>query len=233
MLLAYSTTSDYEVMVSELAKCSLEDVIKTNQMNNKQLSKRTQVVYVQQLAQGMNYLHTCKPPIIHRDLKPANLLIDYSGVLQITDFGLAKLRPKPSQKGSDTYRLTGETGSYRYMAPEVYRYEDYDETVDVYSYAMIFYYIIAGHQPWPTLPGVKAAHAAAIEGLRPNIPRDWDQTLAAMLKRCWDENPTLRPRFSNILQELSNYSHVVFKTEEDEELHELDLHGSKCGCIVS
>ena len=117
MLLAYSTTSDFEVMVSELARCSLEDIFKANVINSKQLSKRTKIVYAQQLAQGMNYLHTCKPPIIHRDLKPANLLIDYSGALQIADFGLAKIRPKPSQSETDTYTLTGETGSYRFMAP--------------------------------------------------------------------------------------------------------------------
>ena len=69
MLLAYSTTENFEVMVSELMKCSLLDVFKANILHNTAMPKRKQVVYAQQLAQGMNYLHTCKPPIIHRDLK--------------------------------------------------------------------------------------------------------------------------------------------------------------------
>ena len=165
MLLAYSTTENFEVMVSELMKCSLLDVFKANILHNTAMPKRKQVVYAQQLAQGMNYLHTCKPPIIHRDLKvsccyvlstvfcgrgffnglslgvvwlvflltrsliftiyfapfqkPANLLIDYSGVLKISDFGLAKIRPDPTKTEQEAFVMTGETGSYRFMAPEV------------------------------------------------------------------------------------------------------------------
>ena len=69
MLLAYSTTENFEVMVSELMKCSLLDVFKADILHGTKMPKRKQVVYAQQLAQGMNYLHTCKPPIIHRDLK--------------------------------------------------------------------------------------------------------------------------------------------------------------------
>jgi len=165
MLLAYSTTENFEVMVSELMKCSLLDVFKANLLHGTQMPKRKQVVYAQQLAQGMNYLHTCKPPIIHRDLKvravgrigydgflplellyfdayfnsiglkthtilyslapalslyicyehlqPANLLIDYSGVLKISDFGLAKIRPDPTKNEKEVFVMTGETGSYR------------------------------------------------------------------------------------------------------------------------
>jgi len=229
MLLAYSTTSDFEVMISELAKCSLEDLIKANLISNKKIPKATQIVYARQLAQGMNYLHTCKPPIIHRDLKPANLLLDYSGELQIADFGLAKLRPKPSQMESDKYVMTGETGSYRYMAPEVFRCETYNEKVDVYSYAMIVYYIIAGHQPWPTMNGSKAAFTAAVEGNRPHIPRDWDDRIVRFLKLWWDDDPDKRPSFENILMELNEYSQAVFKTEQNAAPH---VKNSSC-CIVS
>jgi len=177
----------------------------------------------------MNYLHTCKPPIIHRDLKPANLLLDYSGELQIADFGLAKLRPKPSQMESDKYVMTGETGSYRYMAPEVFRYETYNEKVDVYSYAMIIYYIIAGHQPWPTMNGSKAAFTAAVEGNRPNIPSDWDDRIVRFLKLWWDDDPDKRPSFENILMELNDYSQAVFKTEQNAAPH---VKNAAC-CTVS
>lgn len=52
---------------------------------------------------------------IHRDLKPANLLIDYSGTLKISDFGLSKVRPDPNKVETQTFTMTGETGSYRFM----------------------------------------------------------------------------------------------------------------------
>lgn len=123
MMLAYSQTEDVEVMISELMRCSLLDVFKANAISNSQIPKRTQIVYAQQLAQGMNHLHKSRPPIIHRDLKPANLLIDYSGCLKIADFGLAKIRPNPEQCEVEAFMMTGETGSYRFMAPEVFRHE--------------------------------------------------------------------------------------------------------------
>jgi len=113
MMLAYSHSDDLEVMISELMKCSLLDIFKANHINNTQIPKRTQVIYAQQLAQGMNHLHKSRPPIIHRDLKPANLLIDFSGTLKIADFGLAKIRPNPEQTEQEAFMMTGETGSYR------------------------------------------------------------------------------------------------------------------------
>jgi hypothetical protein len=118
LLLAYSTTENYEVMVSELMKCSLLDVFKAHMLSGTRMQKRTRILYGKQLAMGMNYLHTCKPPIIHRDLKPANLLIDHAGTLKISDFGLSKVRPEPGKNETDTFTMTGETGSYRFMAPE-------------------------------------------------------------------------------------------------------------------
>ena len=107
--------------------------------------------YAIQFAQGMNYLHTCNPPILHRDLKPANLLIDFTNVLKVSDFGLAKLRPTRAEKGTPAkaeayqpYLMTGETGSYRFMAPEVFRHEPYGRPVDIYSFAMILYNMLSG-----------------------------------------------------------------------------------------
>ena len=231
MMLAYSHSDDIEVMVSELMKCSLLDIFRANQISNTQIPKRTQIIYAQQLAQGMNHLHKCRPPIIHRDLKPANLLIDFSGALKITDFGLAKIRPSPEQTEKDTFMMTGETGSYRFMAPEVFRHEEYTETVDVYSYSLIFYYMLRGISPWHDLSGVDAATKAAVDGERPVIPRDVDTRLAALLKRCWDENSKARPAFEEIIQTLAIYSHDVFHTNDTEVA--IAKAESDCACVIS
>ena len=114
LMLGYSRIERFECLISELCRCSLLDVFKENIANRTRMPRKTQFIYAQQLAQGMHYLHTCSPPIIHRDLKPANLLIDYSGTLKISDFGLSKLRPEDME--SDAYKMTGETGSYRFVS---------------------------------------------------------------------------------------------------------------------
>ena len=74
LLLGYSLAYDREVMISELMKCSLFDVFKTLRVTAQPMPLRRSLRYAIQFAQGMNYLHTCKPPVLHRDLKPANLL---------------------------------------------------------------------------------------------------------------------------------------------------------------
>ncbi len=56
------------------------------------------------VACGMNYLH--KINIIHRDLKAANILIDDTGKVKISDFGVSRLIDKINV-------MTAETGTYR------------------------------------------------------------------------------------------------------------------------
>ena len=69
------------------------------------------------IANAIYYLHS--KSIVYRDLKPDNLGFDVTGALKLFDFGLAK-RMDPIDKSDDgLYRLTGNTGSLRYMAPEV------------------------------------------------------------------------------------------------------------------
>lgn len=88
--------------------------------------------------------------------------------------------------------MTGETGSYRYMAPEVFRHEPYGRPVDVYSFAMILCYMLKGYQPWPETQGLEACRRAALEADRPIIPRHWDEGLAKLLRTAWAPKPESR-----------------------------------------
>eukprot|EP00873_Tetraselmis_striata_P037854 jgi/Tetstr1/458118/TSEL_004286.t1 len=147
---------------------------------NFQLPLRRGLEIALDAARGMNYLHTRKPsPIIHRDLKPGNFMIGGSvyssksslvqntGVVKIADFGLSKTLPTSLANHDDQYKMTGETGTYRYMAPEVFRHEPYNAKVDVYSFAMLCFELFEARAPFDRMDAVNVAKAVALEGNRP------------------------------------------------------------------
>jgi serine/threonine protein kinase len=78
------------------------------------------------MAKAIQYLHDSG--IIYRDLKPDNIGFTDAGQLKIFDFGLAKRLEGVEKTGGGFYNLTGNTGSLRYMAPEVANDEPYDLT---------------------------------------------------------------------------------------------------------
>ena len=100
-------------------------------------------------------------------------------------------------------QMTGGTGSYLYMAPEIFRYEPYNTKADIYSLAMVIYEMLAGHRPFEHLAPPHATHAAAYNGLRPHwdsiAPRCYTEKECALLpevralvERCWASYPGAR-----------------------------------------
>ncbi len=86
-----------------------------------------------QVAEALAYAHA--RGVIHRDIKPSNLILDTSGVVWITDFGLAK--------GDDEgLTHTGDViGTVRYMAPERFRGEG-DARADIYALGLTLYELL-------------------------------------------------------------------------------------------
>lgn len=76
-----------------------------------------------------------KNKIIHRDIKPSNIFVSPSGSYKLGDFGVARTMEKTSCEMS-------KKGTYTYMAPEVFRGEDYDMTVDIYSLGIVMYKLL-------------------------------------------------------------------------------------------
>ena len=107
------------------------------------LSEKRKIHICSQLINVFQFLHSCSPSIIYRDLKPDNIMIDQYGNVKLTDFGMSRIIPE-----DETYKMSGETGTIRYMAPEVYRGEIYNLKADVYSLGLVIYYIYTGIKPF-------------------------------------------------------------------------------------
>lgn len=70
--------------------------------------------------------------IIHRDVKPENIFVSKMGDFKLGDFGIARQLEKTTGNMS-------KRGTVNYMAPEIYKGEKYDSTVDIYSLGLVLY----------------------------------------------------------------------------------------------
>lgn len=143
------------------------------------------------IADGMRYLHS--KGIMHRDIKSANILIDGSR-LAISDFGLSRLASPNGNKSE----FTAETGSYRWMAPEVTRHEPYDQKCDVYSFGLLAYEMASYHKPFHTMTVLEAAFAVARDGLRPELPASCPEEITGVIRHCWRQRSEERPDFEEV-----------------------------------
>ena len=160
------------------------------------------VTFALDVARGMAYLHGGPNVVIHRDLKPRNLIINENKELKVADFGLSKLIKVTNVH--DVYKLTGETGSYRYMAPEVFLRENYNTKVDVFSFAMILYEMFEGKPPFAGEDPYESAFYVARENRRPEFgsKTQYPDGMKELIMKCWSEFSVKRPPFDDIIPRL-------------------------------
>ena len=148
-----------------------------------------------QLARGVDHMH--ERGFMHRDLKPANILVEGES-LKIADFGLACAKPK------EPASLTAETGSYRWMAPEVMRHEPYDGSCDVYSFGLVCWELLTYKMPFGSLSPVEAAFAVADKAKRPSFPDPTPEDISTLVSACWHQDHRRRPSFAEVDGALSS-----------------------------
>jgi serine/threonine protein kinase len=146
---------------------------------------------------------------VYRDLKPENIGFDVRGDVKIFDFGLA--RQLPNEKDDDgTYKMTGDTGSARYMAPEIAMFQPYNETVDVYSFGILLHQILSLEKPFDGFTAKMIDKMVMRGGQRPKCDPKWPPRITSLLQGCWNVDISKRPAMRQVLEtlseELSQYS---------------------------
>lgn len=138
---------------------------------------------------------------VHSDLKPDNIGFAADGRVKLFDFGLcASVRAQ--REKTEQYRLTGNTGTLRYMAPEVVLGRSYHQSVDVYSFGILLWQVASGKVPFRDMGKKTYFDRVVVGGQRPRIDARWPLSFAHLLRQCWHEDKHARPSFATIVQEL-------------------------------
>jgi serine/threonine-protein kinase len=127
--------------------------------------------------------------VIHRDLKPHNVLVDDTGHVKVTDFGIARA-------GASDMTETGSImGTAQYLSPEQAQGHAVSAASDLYSVGVVLYEMVTGHVPFDAEAAVTIAlkHVsevpAAPRRFNAAIPRELEQVVMWALNK----NPTDRP----------------------------------------
>jgi len=155
---------------------SLADLRK--RLNGSPVPPRHVVCIAAQIMRGLHHLQRRK--VLHRDVKPENILVNSSGEVKLTDFGISKDLSSVAEVG------TTFVGTATYMSPERASGEEYSFQSDVWSAGMVLYELATGQYPYAHSSFLHLCECLC-EGPEPRLERAegrFPQGLCDLVARC-------------------------------------------------
>lgn len=155
-----------------------------------------------------------KYKIIHRDIKPSNIFISDNGDFKLGDFGVARTLEKTSSGLS-------KKGTYTYMAPEVFKGEEYGSNVDMYSLGIVMYRLLNNNlEPFRkdrTFSDSENAMAMRMKGHVIPKPVNADKSLTEIVLKACAFNP--ENRYKTPLQMRTALESILCCSNENGDMH--------------
>ena len=143
---------------------------------------------IRQTALGLDFAF--RGGIIHRDIKPGNILIDRTGATKLLDLGLARFYKDSTDMLTVKYDDKIVLGTADYVAPEqVANSHAVDVRADLYALGASFYFVLAGHPPFPNgtvsqkLLWHRTKDPTPIRQIRPEVPEALAAIVAKMMHK--------------------------------------------------
>jgi len=206
-------SSPAALVIEYCAKGSLSSVLKKG-LTDQTGAAAAEVTWTRRLniamdtVRGMLNLHIRSPnPILHKDLKSPNILISASWTAKITDFNLSKILEGTGQASSHAAM------NPRWLAPEILDGTPASFASDVYAFGVCMWELLTWKIPYG-ISNPWGIVSSITRGERLDIPPknelpgpqsgDWVHldSYIQLMKRCWEHQPSLRPTFEEIGNEL-------------------------------
>ena len=128
--------------------------------------------------------------VVHRDIKPDNVQLTSSGVVKITDFGIARLTFQPN------LTMDGQVfGTPSYMSPEQVVGKEIDQRTDLFSVGVMLYEMVTGNKPFTGDNVIAITHA--IVNSTPPAPSNINMPLWMCIQRALEKSPAMRYHNAN------------------------------------
>uniref|UniRef100_A0A8D2IYJ0 Protein-tyrosine kinase 2-beta n=1 Tax=Varanus komodoensis TaxID=61221 RepID=A0A8D2IYJ0_VARKO len=167
------------------------------EQNKASLKVQTLVLYTLQIGKAMAYLEAIS--CVHRDIAVRNVLVASPECIKLGDFGLSRYIEDDEYYKASVTRLP-----IKWMAPESINFRRFTSASDVWMFAVCMWEILSfGKQPFFWLEN-KDVIAVLEKGDRLPKPDACPPILYALMTRCWDYDPSDRPKFKELVCSLSD-----------------------------
>jgi serine/threonine protein kinase len=139
------TEDGYFMVMEAVFGKNLDKFIAKHKERNRTVEPEIGAFVISRVCRGLDYAHNKTDwhgkalDIVHRDVTPSNVMINYGGVVKLTDFGIAKAMSHhtPDEK-------TTVMGKYPYLSPEQVMFQGTDRRSDIFSLGLVAFELLTG-----------------------------------------------------------------------------------------
>ncbi|KAK0046893.1 neurite outgrowth regulated kinase isoform X1, partial [Biomphalaria pfeifferi] len=174
---------------SEMTYAMVQDC---GEIENGVVTPADMLSFARQVSMAMEYLSEKK--YVHRDLAARNVLIHYNKVVKVCDFGLSR----DIFNDNHYKKLTNGKLPLKWMAIESLRDRIFTTQSDVWSFGILLWEIVTmGASPYPNV-ALADLYFVLSTGYRMDKPSNCSDELYAIMRSCWEDEPTDRPTFTQL-----------------------------------
>jgi serine/threonine-protein kinase len=197
-------TNSYYMAMEYIDGCNLKRVVHDAVRARSRFPPELSARVIADACAGLDYAHNLKGEnrqplnIVHRDISPENILITYSGLVKVVDFGIAKAASIEGRTQAGQVK-----GKFGYMPPEQLLGQPLDRRADVWALGVVLYWMCSGVKPFGgeneavIIQKILGSEPEPLDNRVPGLPR----RLAEIVHAALAKDPNQRYESARALQQ--------------------------------